>query len=169
MKNSPKDNSYADFNFKYFTGDARESISKINDYFDVVFLDAFSSQKDPTLWTIDFLSAVVSKMMKNSILVSYSKSTPFRSALSKLGLFVGKTLIDNNDFGTVASFSKENIVCPLDDYDLDLMSTRSGIPYKDPCLNFSPDLILKNRLDEMNNSKLISQTQFLKNNRKKYY
>ena len=138
------------------------SLKLLNKVYDVVFLDAFSPQKDPTLWTIDFLSLLKSKMNTNSILVSYSKSTPFRSALLELGFYVGKTFIDDVDMGTVASFNQKNILYPLDDFDKKLMSTRSGITYKDTNLDLLPNEILSLRENEQKISNRISHTAFLK-------
>ena len=134
----------------------------MDNVYDVVFLDAYSPQKDPTLWTIDFLSLIKSKMNINSVLTSYSKSSPFRSALLKLGFHVGKTYIDNIDMGTVASLSPEKINYPLNDFDIELLSTRAGITYKDPNLNLTPEIIIKNRTNELNVSNLMSHSEFLK-------
>ena len=114
------------------------------------------------LWTIDFLSLIKNKMKDNSILISYSKSTPFRSALVELGFFVGKTFIDNSDMGTIASKNKNLIINPLSDYDFQLINTRSGITYKDPLLSFDSSTILLNRDLESKTSNRISRTQFLK-------
>lgn len=157
-----KINKFNNVSLTYRTGDARISIKDCTKSYDIVFLDAFSPQKDPTLWTIDFLSLIKEKMNDNSVLVSYSKSTPFRSALSKLGFCVGKTFIDGVDMGTVASQSKDKIINPLSDYDIELLNTRSGITYKDSMLNLNSSEILKNREIEQKDSSLISHTQFLK-------
>ena len=151
-----------EFKINYYYGDARKTINNTNNLYDIVFLDAFSSQKDPTLWTIDFLSLIKNKMKDNSILISYSKSTPFRSALVELGFFVGKTFIDNSDMGTIASKNKNLIINPLSDYDFQLINTRSGITYKDPLLSFDSSTILLNRDLESKTSNRISRTQFLK-------
>ena len=151
-----------EFKINYYYGDARKTINNTNNLYDIVFLDAFSSQKDPMLWTIDFLSLIKNKMKDNSILISYSKSTPFRSALVELGFFVGKTFIDNSDMGTIASKNKNLIINPLSDYDFQLINTRSGITYKDPLLSFDSSTILLNRDLESKTSNRISRTQFLK-------
>lgn len=156
------DNKYKNCKIDFKIGDARNTIQNLNKLYDIVFLDAFSPQKDPTLWTIDFLSLVKSKMNYNSILLSYSKSTPFRSTLLKLGFSVGKTFINNLDMGTAASLNSLNIKNLLNDYDIALLNTRSGIPFKDSDLNLSGIEILNNRDIEIRNSNLISHTQFLK-------
>ncbi len=166
MNNLIKPNKYKDCKINFFFGDARKTILKTNNQYDAVFLDAFSSQKDPTLWTIDFLSLVKSKMNFNSVLLSYSKSTPYRSALLELEFFVGKIFIDNIDMGTIASLNKTNIKNPLSKYDLDLIKTRSGITFKDSTLTLTGNEILKYRENESKCSDRISHTQFLKENLK---
>ncbi|MCD7780197.1 MAG: hypothetical protein LUH05_05945 [Candidatus Gastranaerophilales bacterium] len=164
-KNTSCVNKYNNSKINFKFGDARKTISDTNNLYDVVFLDAFSPKLDPRLWTIDFLSLVKSKMKQNSLLVSYSKSVPFRSALKELGLFIGKTLINNIDMGTSASLNHEFIINPLDDYDYRLIETRSGITYKDKNLNLPPSDILNNRNSEAKKSDRISCTLFNKSNR----
>lgn len=148
--------------FNPHIGDARKTILSLNNSYDIVFLDSFSCKKNPTLWTIDFLNFVKQKMKPNSLLLSYSKSTAFRSALIQLGFYVGKTFINNTDMGTTASLNKEFILNPLDDYDFKLINSRSGITYKDPSLSLSPSQILYNRNIEINNSNRISRTKLSK-------
>ena len=155
-------NKFCNSSINFHIGDGRKTIKFCNKKYDVVFLDAFSSQKDPTLWTIDFLRLISQRINENGILVSYSKATPFRSALKELGFCVGKTYINNVDMGTVASFDKDNITNYLTDYDIQLIKTRSGITYKDSLLSLSPNDILLQREIEQKNSSLISHTQFLK-------
>lgn len=158
-------NKYFDINFHI--GDARKTIKNLNTKYDVIFLDGFSPQKSPLLWTINFIQEIKKHMNEDSILTSYSKSTPFRNTLKQLGFYVGKTFIDNIDMGTVASFNKDNIINQLSEYDFQLLNTRSGIPYRDnEFLNLSADEIIKNRSYEQKTSLLMSQTQFLKNSRK---
>lgn len=149
----------------YYFDDARQSIKNLikqNKQYDIIFLDAFSPQKDPTLWTINFLSLIKEIMLESSVLVSYSKSTPFRSALFELGFYVGRTFINEIDMGTIASFDKNKIINPLSKYDFELLNTRSGITYKDFTLNDNKDTILKRRDEEQKHSSRISHTTFLK-------
>lgn len=166
MNNNLEPNKYNNCKINFYYGDARKTILQSNNQYDAVFLDAFSSQKDPTLWTIDFLSLVKSKMNFNSLLLSYSKATPYRSALLELGFYVGKIFIDNIDMGTIASLNEKNIKNPLTKYDFDLIKTRSGITFKDDTLSLSGDEILKLRETESKNSNRISHTQFLKKHKK---
>ncbi len=149
-------------NINFYINDARISLKTIDKKYDIVFLDAFSPQKDPTLWTIDFLSLILKHLDDNSVILSYSKSTPFRSALLELGFNVGKTFINEIDMGTIASKNKSNIQNPLSDYDIKLINTKSGITYKDINLSLQPAEILSNREQEQKLSNRISHTRFLK-------
>jgi hypothetical protein len=160
--NNLKVNKYKKSKIDFYYGDARECIFKTNMKYDVVFLDAFSSQKDPSLWTIDFLREIKNRMNNNSVLSSYSKSTPFRSALIKLGFNVSKNIINNQEVGTIASYNSDFVLIPLDDYDFKLIDTKAGITYKDKNLNLQPYEILKNRELEMYNSNKMSHTKFIK-------
>lgn len=162
MESYLKPSEYANSSIDFFTGDARKTIFLTNKMYDFVFLDAFSPQKDPKLWTIDFLSVLKMKMKQNSILLSYSKSAPFRSALLQLGFYVGKTLINNSDMGTVASFNSFLVQNKLNQSDFDVLETRSGIPYRDINLSLSSSDIIINRSIEGAASSRISRTQFQK-------
>ncbi|MBQ3642003.1 hypothetical protein II906_08790 [bacterium] len=162
MKDSFKFNYNKKSQINFYFDDARQSIKSLNKQYDIVFLDGFSPQKNPSLWTYDFLLQIKNKIHDNTIITSYSKSTPFRNALLKLGFNVGKTFIDEIDMGTIASFNKNYIINPLDDYDLELMTTTSGIVYRDESLNLTAQEIVYNRNLEQKNSNLISHTQLLK-------
>ncbi len=162
MKSYIKPAKYQDSSINFYSGDARKSIFLTKNMYDVIFLDAFSPQKDPTLWTIDFLAILKLKMKQNSILVSYSKSAPFRSALLELGFYVGKTIINNTDMGTVASFNSYLIQNKLTKDDINIIETRSGIPYRDINLSLNANEIIINRSIEGAASTRVSRTQFEK-------
>ncbi len=162
--NELKANNYKDSILNIHLNDARIILKDIHQKYNIVFLDAFSPQKDPTLWSEDFLRLIKSLMNSNSIFLSYSKSTPFRSALLNLGFKIKKTFIDNIDMGTSASLN-ENFISNLSDFDYELYNSKSGITYKDPDLNLSYIDILNNRIKEQNSSDRISHTKLLR----KYY
>ncbi len=165
MKNSKKANKYSNSKINFKIGDARNTLKELDSLYDVIFLDAFSPQKAPELWTINFINLIKNKMHNNSVLLSYSKSTPFRSALLELGFFVGKTLINEIDMGTVASMNKNYILNTLSDYDLALINTRAGIFYEDSDFTLSSADIIKNRLIKISRSDKISHTSFLKSSK----
>ena len=163
METSLKSNNCQVFNFNLHLGDARHTIDSCNSLYDFVFLDAFTPSKQPLLWTYQFLSKVKSKMKPSSVLVTYSNSSPVRKTLIDLGFYISKIIIDGKQFGTIAKLSENSLGCPLDNYDSGLLETKSGIPYYDnDTLSLSSDEILNNRLVNMNNSKLMSSTQYIK-------
>ena len=75
---------YKENNIKIILGDARETVKKLNEKFDVVFLDPFSPKKCTELWTEVFFSDVKKLMKKNGILATYSCARSVRDNLRKL-------------------------------------------------------------------------------------
>lgn len=163
--NSLKSALNNDFLISFIIDDARKSIKSLNKVYDIVFFDGFSPQKAPMLWTIDFFRKLKNKIHNDSIILTYSKSTAVRNSFLSLGFCVGKTFIDNIDMGSVFALNKKFIFNPLTKYDLELLSTTSGVPYRDPDFQLTNEEIIKNRQLEQKSSNLISHTQFLKNNR----
>ena len=151
-------------------GDAREKIKNIPSSikFDLIYLDGFSPQKCPQVWTIEFLSKVTENLNSQGYLITYSSSAAVRKTLRNLGLeiFTIKPSIKNRTFwsqGTVAiSKFDENKLKPNFNFEkLSLMEeehllTKASIPYRDKDLNSSEDNIIKRRLDEQLLSNLLS-------------
>ena len=66
-------------------GDARETIKKVNGKFGAVFLDPFSPKKNPELWTAEFFQEIFKRMIKESILATYSCARIVRDNLKEAG------------------------------------------------------------------------------------
>ena len=160
MKMDIKSNRIANVEISYYFEDARKSITKLNDEHDFVFHDGFTPHKQPLLWSIDFLRQVKSVMKSSGLISTYSNSTPVRSALYNLGFHLGKIVIDNKQFGTIASLSADKIDYQLNEYEYGMLETKSGIPYRDKFLNLSSKQILKNRDEIVENSDKISLTAY---------
>ena len=151
-------------------GDAREKINIIPSSikFDLIYLDGFSPQKCPQVWTIEFLSKVTENLNSQGYLITYSSSAAVRKTLRNLGLeiFTIKPSLKNRTFwsqGTVAiSKFDQNKLKPNFNFEkLSLMEeehllTKASIPYRDQDLNSSKDDIIKRRLDEQLFSNLLS-------------
>ena len=73
---------------KIILGDARETVKKLNERFDAVFLDPFSPKKCPELWTEDFFEGISKLMKSNSVLTTYSCAGVVRKNLEKAGFTV---------------------------------------------------------------------------------
>ena len=151
-------------------GDAREKINIIPSSikFDLIYLDGFSPQKCPQLWSIEFLSKVTEKLNSQGYLITYSSSAAVRKTLRNLGLeiFTIKPIFNNRTFwsqGTVgiSKFDKNKLKANFNFEKLSLMEeehllTKASIPYRDQDLNSSKDDIIKKRLDEQLFSNLSS-------------
>ena len=155
-------------------GDAREKIKIIPSSikFDLIYLDGFSPQKCPQLWTIEFLSKVKEKLNSQGYLITYSSSAAVRKTLRNLGLeiFTIKPSFKNRTFwsqGTVAiaKFDKNKFKQNLNFEKLSVMEeehllTKAGIPYRDQNLNSSKEDIIRRRLDEQLFSNLLSTNKW---------
>ena len=157
-------------------GDAREKINFIPSSikFDLIYLDGFSPQKCPQVWTIEFLSKVVEKLNPQGYLITYSSSAAVRKTLRNLGLeiFTIKPCFKEKTFwsqGTVAiAKSYKNKLKP--NFNLEKLSameeehllTKASIPYRDQDLNSSKEDIIVKRLNEQLSSNLLSTKKWRK-------
>jgi len=155
-------------------GDARKKINIIppSIKFDLIYLDGFSPQKCPQVWTIEFLSKVTEKLNSQGYLITYSSSAAVRKTLRNLGLeiFTIKPNFNNSIFwsqGTVAisKFDEAKLIPNFNFKKLSSMEeehllTKASIPYRDQDLNSSKDDIIKKRLDEQLVSNLLSSKKW---------
>jgi len=155
-------------------GDARDKINIIPSSikFDLIYLDGFSPQKCPQVWTIEFLSKVTDQLTSQGYLITYSSSAAVRKTLRNLGLeiFTIKPSFNNRTFwsqGTVAisKFDKNKLKPNFNFEKLSVMEeehllTKASIPYRDQDLNSSKDDIIKKRLDEQLFSNLVSSNKW---------
>lgn len=157
-----------DYSFSPHYVDARNYVKSSDSRYDIVFLDAFTPLKLPTLWSEEFFVALYNLMNDDSLLVTYSNSAAVRNAMLKAGFFVGKTFdLQKRPSGTIASKNKNFIEFPLDEFDFGLMMTNAGVTFNDPNLDWSPEKIL----DEYNTKKLRlqlpSSSSFIKTHKRK--
>jgi len=171
FKSLYKNDHYQDqfFKCRIFWGDAREKVNIIPaaNKFDLIYLDGFSPQKCPQVWTIEFLSKVTQKLNPQGYLITYSSSAAVRNTLRNLGLeiFTIKPSRNGSTFwsqGTVAvaKFDKDKFKPNLNFEKLSLMEeehllTKASIPYRDPNLKSTKDYIIKQRLEEQLLSNLL--------------
>ena len=151
-------------------GDAREKINivPLSIKFDLIYLDGFSPQRCPQVWTIEFLSKLTEKLNPQGYLITYSSSAAVRKTLKNLGLeifTIRPNLNDRNYWsqGTVAiaKFDKNKLKPNFNFEKLSAMEeehllTKASIPYRDPNLNSSKKDIIQKRLDEQLSSNLLS-------------
>ncbi len=164
------------FKCKILWGDAREKINIIpsTNKFDLIYLDGFSPQKCPQVWTVEFLSKITEKLNPQGYLITYSSSAAVRKTLRNLGLeiFTIKSRVNDKTFwsqGTVAiaKFDKNKMKPNFNFGKLSVMEeehllTKASIPYRDQDLNSSKDDIIKKRLNEQLSSNLLSTKKWRK-------
>ncbi|MDC3138124.1 MnmC family methyltransferase [Prochlorococcus sp. AH-716-I19] len=159
-----KNSNYKDQSFvcDILWGDAREKIKNIpaNIKFDLIYLDGFSPQKCPQVWSVEFLSKVTQKLNPQGYLITYSSSAAIRRTLKDFGLnifniksnLISKNLWSN---GTIAvkiidkKAIKNNLYFKnLSSMEEEHLLTKASIPYRDPTLSSNKKDIIQKRVQE---------------------
>ncbi len=137
-------------------GDARYTVTKLQpEQFDLVFLDAFSTQRNSELWTLDFFRKLRRVMKPDAVLLTYCAALPVRSALLEAGFHVGETEpVGRQRGGTIAAMRPEAITIPLPADELKtMMESTRGLPYRDPFGIWTNKEILRDRQERILRSK----------------
>ncbi|VXD20017.1 tRNA (5-methylaminomethyl-2-thiouridine)(34)-methyltransferase MnmD [Planktothrix paucivesiculata] len=139
------------FNANLIIDDARNTISTVyNSGFkaDGIFLDPFSPAHCPQLWTVEFLTRVAQCLKPQGHLATYSCSATARSALIQAGLHIASTPpVGRRTPGTLASFDPSSLP-PLSPKELEHLQTRAAVPYRDPNLSDTAEMIILRRQAE---------------------
>ncbi|MEM9218832.1 MAG: MnmC family methyltransferase [Cyanobacteria bacterium P01_F01_bin.150] len=153
------------FTGQLLLGDARQTIQTVQSsgfHADAIFLDPFSPISCPQLWTVEFLSWVVRCLATNGRLTTYSCSAAARTALRMTGLILGSTPgVGRKSPGTVASFTAGQFPS-LSQKEEEHLKTRSSIPYRDPTLTDTKEIIIQRRRQEQSESNLETTSQWKK-------
>ena len=166
--------SYKNKNFdcKLIMGDARKEIlnlpKELN--FDLIFLDGFSPQKCPEIWSYEFLSQLKNKIKHEGYLITYTSAAAVRKSLKNLGfnLFnILPTLSDKNNWsdGTLATFDNQQnnpYIKQLSEMEIEHLNTKASIPYRDPTGEMLSKEILEIRKREQQFSKLLKTNSWRK-------
>jgi tRNA U34 5-methylaminomethyl-2-thiouridine-forming methyltransferase MnmC len=120
-------------------GDARQRVSELPiGRCDLVLLDAFSPQRCPELWSLEFLSALARLLKPEGRLLTYCCAAAVRGALQQLGLELASIAGPPPawSYGSAASPSAlpvaENPLRALSPMERDHLATRAAEPYRDP-------------------------------------
>lgn len=148
---------------KPYFDDARITVQTLKVQYDIIFLDAFTPSKLPTLWSLHFFKELYRLINEDGMLVTYSNSAAVRHAMIDAGFCVGK-ILDNagRNSGTVAAKRIELIENKLSDYDIGLLETSAGIYYLDENLEKPAKKILDEHLNRKKHLNLKSSTQYKK-------
>ena len=152
-------------------GDGRKLIQDVNKsgfLADAIFLDPFSPPHCPQLWTVEFIQKLTQCLDRDGLLATYSCAAAVRTAISVAGLFVGSTTpVGRRTPGTIAGYphNRKEIMenhSSLSPAEKEHLQTRAAIPYRDPSLNDTADLILSRRQEEQRTSSLEPTSQWRK-------
>ncbi|TFI52371.1 hypothetical protein BLD44_020690 [Mastigocladus laminosus UU774] len=164
-------------------GDARNTIQQVyasGFQTDAIFLDPFSPPQCPQLWTIEFMQWLALCLQNDGILATYSCAAAVRTALLAAGLQIGSTPpVGRRSPGTVAAHKEDSgtegrndrssivdkfsalphllvskslpLLCQPE---IEHLQTRAAIPYRDPQLTDSTEVILRRRQQEQQASSL---------------
>ncbi|MGK7897921.1 MAG: tRNA (5-methylaminomethyl-2-thiouridine)(34)-methyltransferase MnmD [Xenococcus sp. (in: cyanobacteria)] len=151
------------FQGKLLLGDARQTIQQLSSWqAEAIFLDPFSPPKCPQLWTVEFIAQVAQCLAPHGRLATYSCAAAVRSALLLAGLKIGSTIgVGRKSPGTVAAY-EANELRPLSLQEQEHLQSRASIPYRDPSLGNSTEIIHQLRRQEQQNSSLESTSQWKK-------
>lgn len=146
-------------------GDARQTIVQVyNSGFqaDAIFLDPFSPPHCPQLWTVEFLDLVAKCLGPSGKLATYSSAAAVRKALLLAGLKIGSVPpVGRRSPSTLASITDEHLP-PLSPQEREHLLTRAAIPYRDPNLRDSAEVIIERRCREQEASGLEATTHWRK-------
>ena len=153
-------------------GDARKEILNLPKEvsFDLIFLDGFSPQKCPEIWSYEFLRQLKYKIKHEGYLITYSSSAAVRKSLKNLGfnLFnIVPTLSKKNlwSYGTLATFDNQKnnpYITKLSEMEIEHLNTKASVPYRDPTGEMLSKEILEIRKKEQQISTLLETNSWRK-------
>lgn len=151
---------------RFINDDARNFVKSSDRTYDLIFLDGFTTNKCPCLWTYDFFKELYDHLSPNGKLITYSNAAHVRNSMLAVGFNVGKIYNANEGkyTGTIAVKNKSFIKHELTESDLRLVKSRAGVMYRDENLNAPNEVILNRREAEVKNSHLLSSSQAAKIN-----
>ncbi len=141
-------------------GDARQTIQPLiaqGWQADAIFFDPFSPRRCPQLWTVEFFTHVARCLAPTGKLATYSRAAAVRAAMQAAGFVVGTMPLKGAHLphewalGTVAAFETAAIA-PLSPMEQEHLQTRAAIPYRDPTLTDSAEVILARHQQEQQSS-----------------
>lgn len=134
-----------------FIEDARQTVQNLEDNtYDAIFLDPFSQNMAPELFSLEFFKEFRRIIKDNGIIATYTSSAPIRAAFIEAGFYIGLgPIFGRKQGGTLASPNPEMLDYSLPKNDeIRIALSDVGIPFRDPGLNNSSDFILDNRATE---------------------
>lgn len=124
-------------------GDGRRLIPD-DSSFDLVFLDPFSPDVNPELWSYDFIRLLVTRLKPGGMILTYSTAFPVIGAFLRSGLTLAQTAPFGGKRGGIAAVkgSCPSLLQPLRAKDEAIARrTLAGVVYRDSALSASPEAL----------------------------
>lgn len=102
---------------KLFIGDAREYIKTV-DNIDIVYQDAFSSEVNYELWTVEYFKDIFSLCNEDALVTTYAIATPIRLSLYQAGFEIYEINPTGKRKQTLAFKCKQDIQAKYIDMEL---------------------------------------------------
>ena len=131
--------------------DARQTVQKLeDDTYDAIFLDPFSQNMAPELFSLEFFRQFRRVIKDDGIVATYTSSAPVRDAFIESDFYIGQgPIFGRKQGGTLASPNPLMLDTALPKNDeIRIALSDVGIPFRDPNLNNSGDHILEKRTEE---------------------
>ena len=131
--------------------DARQTVQKLeDDTYDAIFLDPFSQNMAPELFSLEFFRQFRRVIKDDGIVATYTSSAPVRDAFIESDFYIGQgPIFGRKQAGTLASPNPLMLDTALPKNDeIRIALSDVGIPFRDPNLNNSGDYILEKRTEE---------------------
>ncbi|MBQ6630049.1 MAG: SAM-dependent methyltransferase [Methanobrevibacter sp.] len=143
-------------NINVYIEDARQTVQKLEDNsYDAIFLDPFSQNMAPELFSLEFFKEFRRIIKDDGIVATYTSSAPVREAFIEADFYIGHgPIFGRKQGGTLASPNPLMLDTALPKNDeIRIALSDVGIPFRDPDLNDSSDMILERRTEERHNAR----------------
>ena len=143
-------------NINVFIEDARQTVQRLeDDTYDAIFLDPFSQNMAPELFSVEFFKEFRRIIKDDGIIATYTSAAPIRAGFIEAGFYIGLgPIFGRMQGGTLASPNPEMLDWSLPKNDeIRIALSDVGIPFRDPGLNNSGESILNARTEERHNAR----------------
>ena len=134
-----------------FVEDARKTVQRLDDdSYDAIFLDPFSQNMAPELFSLEFFREFRRVIKDDGIVATYTSAAPIREAFIEAGFYIGLgPIFGRKQGGTLASPNPSMLDWSLPKNDeIRIALSDVGIPFRDPGLDGSSEEILERRTAE---------------------
>ena len=138
-------------NINVFIDDARQTVQNLKpDSYDAIFLDPFSQNMAPELFSLEFFREFRRIIKDDGIIATYTSSAPVRAGFIEAGFYIGLgPIFGRKQGGTLASPNPLMLDYSLPKNDeIRIALSDVGIPFTDPGLKNSSEDILDMRTEE---------------------